>query len=300
MASRGLPRSNFRSRAAPAADRSPGAAVLGSRSGRRQMQTVLDVARATGAYSVSFKMQRGAVAGFTIYMANGSYMHAGPSDEDEPTHAAEGAGPVHDAARGDAPRERAPAEPPGTVQRCRWRGCRSGRRHRRHSGSDSEAADSTAAPRPAPQGDDAQTTARAVASRAASEPGRHTTPLTQAAVEDLAPPARRVPCAPTVDYRSDFTVSSTPEGASPISPRMSASSASSGGGEEREQDPFPLCISYEERRYEYYRTRRGRAQAAPSRKRHDPPSPAAGSPHGGRDICPPTSHTTQRSPRAPA
>ena len=142
MASR-VPR-QFRSRAAPAADRYAGAAVLGSRAGRRQIRTILAVARATNAYSVSFKLLRGVVQGFTIYMANGDYVTAGPPDASAPEPAAaEGAGPF-DAAREDAPRTRAPAEPPDTLQRCRWRGCRAGRRHRRHSDSESDAADGTA------------------------------------------------------------------------------------------------------------------------------------------------------------
>ena len=116
MASRGLPRSHVRSRVAPAAART-GAAALGSRSGRRQIRAVLDVARATNACSVSFALQHGAVQGFTIYMENGSYMHAGTEDVQEPTAAA-GAGP-QDAARDDAQRKaRARAVPPDTSQGC--------------------------------------------------------------------------------------------------------------------------------------------------------------------------------------
>ena len=310
MASR-VPR-QFRSRAAPAADRYPGAAVLGSRAGRRQIRTVLAVAQATNAYSVSFKLLRGVVQGFTIYMANGSYMHAGSDDEPEP-FAAAGAGPF-DAAREDAPRERAHAEPPDTTQRCRWRGCRGGRRHRRHSGSDSDAAEGTAVRQSATTEDAADRAGAAAGSTAAAhEPRNSITPPSAGSSEVPFVEAWRAPattsCAPTVDYRSDrsdFTPSSTPEGASTPDSQMSVSPGSrrgnKGGGTEPFPDqPFPVCVSYEERRFEYYRMRtRGGLLGLSNRKRQSPPSPAAGSPssEGGKHH-PPFSRPTPRPPRPP-
>ena len=303
MASR-VPR-QFRSRAAPAADRYAGAAVLGSRAGRRQIRTILAVAQATNAYSVSFKLLRGVVQGFTIYMANGSYMQAGSDDEPEPV-AARGAGPF-DAAREDATQERAHAEPPGTSQRCRWRGCRGGRRHRRHSGSDSDAADSSAARQSTTTEEVVGRTGAAAGDAAAArEPKDTITPLAAESSEVPFVEAWRAPasCAPTVDFRSDFSPSSTPEGALTPDSQMSVSPGSrrghQGGGIEPYPDqPFPICVSYEERRFEYYRARGGFIGPS-SRKRQSHPSPAAGSPSSEGGIYhPPSTHPTQRPPRPP-
>ena len=49
-----------------------GAAVLGSRSARRQMAAVLAVAADAGAYSVGFTLARGSLNGFTIYYSGDS------------------------------------------------------------------------------------------------------------------------------------------------------------------------------------------------------------------------------------
>ena len=45
----------------------PAAAVLGSRSARRQVNAVLAMARDAGAYSVGFALMRGSLSGFTVY-----------------------------------------------------------------------------------------------------------------------------------------------------------------------------------------------------------------------------------------
>ena len=69
------------------------AAVLGSRSARRQMKTLLADAAAAGAYSVSCKLARGSIVGFTIHLkcwaANGAQhgeLHTGSPRAGAPTH----------------------------------------------------------------------------------------------------------------------------------------------------------------------------------------------------------------------
>ena len=54
-----------------------GAAVLGSRSFRRQVSTVLALAAEAGAYSVGFTFARGALTGFTVYNSGDSSGGAG-------------------------------------------------------------------------------------------------------------------------------------------------------------------------------------------------------------------------------
>ena len=99
----------------PAADRW-GAAALGCRIFRRQMAAVLTAARDANAYSASFRLGAGPVAGFTIYFHSGAeeYRHAErPPDDDATLHA-------HDD----------PCKPPADAQpQARRRGARGGKNH---------------------------------------------------------------------------------------------------------------------------------------------------------------------------
>ena len=112
MASR-VPRPE--ARRTPAADRM-GAAALGHRFFRRQMAAVLTAARDANAYSASFRLGAGPVAGFTIYFHSGAeeYRHAErPPDDDATLHA-------HDD----------PCKPPADAQpQARRRGARGGKNH---------------------------------------------------------------------------------------------------------------------------------------------------------------------------
>ena len=152
------------------------AAVLGSRSARRQVQAVLAHAAEFGAYSVGFQLGRGCLNGFTIYLA-GNYAGCGARRTPQgtaatcavqpPTARDRAAGHAQPkaraaAARGQhraAPRDEQAPQPEDAVQpHCaaqpqdaparRMRGCRAGhrRRARRATGSRLSAA-ATAATR---------------------------------------------------------------------------------------------------------------------------------------------------------
>ena len=68
-----------------------GAAALGCRIFRRQMAAVLTAARDADAYSASFRLGAGPVAGFTIYFHSGAeeyrYAEKAPPDGDATLHA---------------------------------------------------------------------------------------------------------------------------------------------------------------------------------------------------------------------
>ena len=75
-----------------------GAAVLGSRNGRRQVRAALGYASEYGAYSVGFALVRGTLAGFTIYLEG---RHAGSAAvrTSYTMAAASAMGPMHDRGR---------------------------------------------------------------------------------------------------------------------------------------------------------------------------------------------------------
>ena len=148
-------------RGAPAAAPS-GAAVLGSRSARRQVGCVLAAAAEAGAYSVGFTLARGSLTGFTIYYSGDSsggaerrrhgltrtcWAASAPTTRNAAADSAArpplaGEQVVSAATCADAPAMASLA--PATAAR-RRRGCRGGAKHKKRNEAEHKAAAASAA-----------------------------------------------------------------------------------------------------------------------------------------------------------
>ena len=262
-------------RRSPAAAQS--AAVLGSRNSRRQLRAVLAAAAEAGAYSVGFCVARGGLTGFSVYFA-GDFAGAGK-------RASSGAAAYYCAAphssRGDSTTAsaqpttaRAPAASAAPAQpaAARRRGCRAGakQQQRRHGACGRSTAATTAAVHAAPlEGGMRASRPRGDATNDASAP--------------LVPPPHANEHSPSAQPPSSLSPLA-PAFAPPASsaPPLCPSPSLASSGEEAPRSiepnlhhllPHPR-LSYEEQRWEYYRSCGGPFPShGSSKKRQEPPSP---------------------------
>ena len=259
------------SRRSPAAAQS--AAVLGSRNARRQLRSVLTAAAEAGAYSVGFCVARGGLTGFSVYFT-GDFAGAGKHTAGTAAYSCA----VPHSSRLEAtiasaqPTARAPAASAAPAQpaAARRRGCRAGaKRQQRRQGARERSTTTTTATKHA---------APLEGGMHASRPHGDAT-AKDAAAPHIPPPHNNKPpsSAQHSSSLSPLALAFAPP-APPLCPSPSPASASSG-----EEDPLNFepdlrhllphsRFSYEEQRWEYYRSYGGSFPSS-SKKRPEPPSP---------------------------
>ena len=258
----------------PAAARS--AAVLGSRNARRQLKFVLAAALEAGAYSVGVNVARGGLAGFTVYLA-GDFAGAGKGISGRAAFTC--AVPRASATVNNAQAlpvwgaSAAAATAPDSTAARRKRGCRAGaKQQRRRHGACGRLPPAVPA-----------------ATAAVSLEGGSNAAL-MGKTAHLAQPKPAAPPAPPPHIHRPSHPQSSPS-LSPLAPTFvppppPPSIHPSSYNEDPLHCPPDLLhllphahLSFEEQRWDYYRSHGGRPFAPPSsKKRAKPPSPSRSSP----------------------
>ena len=253
------------------------AAVLGSRNARRQMKSVLTAATQAGAYSVGFSVARGGLTGFSVYLA-GDFAGAGQGIKGvarftravptpsrlAPTAAAQ------PTARNTSAAAAAPAQPAAA----RRRGCRAGAKIqlRRHSAGGrlppTASAAETAHAAPLEGGARvAQPSSETTHARTAAPHAPPLRVITNSSPSGAQPLSSLSPLAPI------FAPPSPPSAPAPMSPSQQEKNPPDVPPNLRHLLPHSR-FSYEEERWDHYRSYGGPFPAHSShKKRREPPSP---------------------------
>ena len=263
------------------------AAVLGSRSARRQMKSVLAIASEAGAYSVGFSVVRGGLTGFSVYLA-GDFAGACKGIKGAAAfncavpHASKVATNVHAPPVMGAHAAAAAPAPPAAPRK---RGCRAGAKvqQRRRQG---------ARERPSPMAPTATATAPL-------EGGTSASPSRGNRIEKRKPAASR---APPLHNTTTTNTAQPSSSLSPLAPTFVPPPPPPFPPPSSTTDvPHDLLhllpharLSYEELRWDHYRAHGGGLLLQHSKKRATPPSPSWGSPPSSIVGC----VVNERRPRA--